>query len=85
MGVSYLSQGRATDFVLDLLKLDVPTLFVEDCEGSTSTLQSDIVAGSVSEEFSNFLTDYILRNNLRKTILDRGESIWVSPCVARLQ
>ena len=78
MAVCYLKQCRAKDFILDLLQLDVPTLFVSESEGSTSTLQSDIVAGSVSDEFSTFLSEYIQRNNLRKAILANVESIWVS-------
>ena len=78
VAVCYLKQCRAKDFILDLLQLDVPTLFVSESEGSTSTLQSDIVAGSVSDEFSTFLSEYIQRNNLRKAILANVESIWVS-------
>ena len=78
VGSSYQTQGRATDFVLDLLVLNVPSLFVADCEGSTSTLQSDILAGSVSENFSTFLSEFIQRNNLRKPILERIKIVWVS-------
>lgn len=74
----YKNQDRAKDFVLDLLHLDVSGLFVTDTEGSTSTLQSDILASSVPDEFSNFLTDYIQRNNLQETILGEVEIIWVS-------
>ena len=48
-----------------------------DSEGSTSTLQSDILASSVPDEFSNFLTDYIQRSNLQETILGEVETIWV--------
>ena len=58
--------------------LDVPLLFVADCKGSTSTLQSDILAGSVSENFSAFLSEFIQRNNLRKPILERVKIVWVS-------
>jgi hypothetical protein len=74
----YKDQDRAKDFILDLLHLDVPGLFVTDSEGSTSTLQSDILASSVPDEFSNFLTDYIQRSNLQETILGEVETIWVS-------
>lgn len=76
----YKDQDRAKDFILDLLHLDVPGLFVTDTEGSTSTLQSDILAASVPDEFSNFLADYIQRNNLQDTILGEVETIWV--CIA---
>ena len=51
-----------------------------DSEGSTSTLQSDILASSVPDEFSNFLTDYIQRSNLQETILGEVETIWVITC-----
>lgn len=78
MAKCYKDQDRAKDFILDLLHLDVPGLFVTDSEGSTSTLQSDILASSVPDEFSNFLTDYIQRNNLQETILGEVETIWVS-------
>ena len=78
VAVSYLKQCRAKDFVLDLLQLDVPKLFASECEGSTSTLQSDIAAGSVSDEFTTFLSEYIQRNDLRKAILANVERIWVS-------
>ena len=49
-----------------------------DTEGSTSTLQSDILSLSVSDEFSNFLADYIQRNSLQETLLGEVEAIWVS-------
>ena len=78
MAKCYKDQDRAKDFILDLLHLDVPGLFVTDAEGSTSTLQSDILSSSVPDEFSNFLTDYIQRSNLQETILGEVETIWVS-------
>ena len=78
VGSSYLVQCRAADFVIDLLSLDVPSLFIADHAGSTSTLQSDITTGSVSDEFYAFLSDFIQRNNLRNPILKRVELIWVS-------
>ena len=81
MAKCYKDQDRAKDFILDLLHLDVPGLFVTDSEGSTSTLQSDILASSVPDEFSNFLTDYIQRSNLQETILGEVETIWVSTCI----
>ena len=81
VAICYKDQDRAKDFILDLLHLDVPGLFVTDTEGSTSTLQSDILASSVPDEFSNFLADYIQRNNLQETILGEVEAIWVSTCM----
>ena len=63
---------------MHLLRLDVPKLFVTETEGSTYTLQSDILALSVSEEFTNFLSDFIQRNTLKIAILDKVETIWVS-------
>ena len=77
VAMCYKNQDRAKDFILDLLHLDVPDLFVTDNEGSTSTLQSDILSSSVPDEFSNFLADYIQRNNLQETILGEVETIWV--------
>jgi hypothetical protein len=78
VGSSYQTQGRATDFVLDLLVLDVPSLFMADCDISTSTLQSDILAGSVSDNFYTFLSEFIQRNNLRTPILERVKVVWES-------
>lgn len=73
----YLEQGRAKDFIFDLLQLDVPRLFVMESEGSSSTVQSDLLATSVSDDFTNFLTDYIQRNGLREEMLRGVETIWV--------
>lgn len=78
MAKCYLEQGRARDFLLDLLHLNVPNLFRMHSEGSTSTLQSDILATTVPDEFINFLSDYIQRNNLQETILNEVDTIWVS-------
>ena len=77
VGSSYLAQGRATDFVVDLLVLDVPSLFMADHD-STSFMQNDIMTESVSDKFCNFLADYIQRNSLRISILKRAELICVS-------
>ncbi len=48
-----------------------------ESEGSSSTFQSDLLATSVSDAFTNFLTDYIQRNGLRVEILRGVETIWV--------
>ena len=77
VALCYKDQDRSKDFILDLLHLDVPGLFVTDAEGSTSTLQSDILSISVSDEFSNFLAEYIQRNSLQETLLGEVEAVWV--------
>ena len=63
---------------MHLLGLDVPKLFVTETEGSTYTLQSDILAVNVSDEFTNFLSDFIQRNTLKIAILGKVETVWVS-------
>ena len=78
VGSCYLAQSRANKFIVDLLHLDVPALFVSDNDGSTSTMQSDILSGSIADEFTIFLSGYIQCNNLKRAILDTIESIWVS-------
>ena len=78
MAACYLEQGRAKDFILDLLHLDVPRLFVTESDGNSSvSLTSDALAASVPDEFTNFLTDYIQRNSLGDDILEEVETIWV--------
>ena len=74
----YRQQHRATAFVLDLLELEVPSLFVAETEGSTSTLYSGSSTAFVQEEFTSFLADYIQRNRLQDDLLKEVESIWVS-------
>lgn len=79
VGTCYLEQGRTKDFVLDLLALDVPDLFMmEYQEGSTSTIHSDILSSNVPDEFTHFLTEYIQRNHLQEELLAETERIWVS-------
>ena len=78
VGAHYLAQCRANKFIVDLLHLDVPALFISDNDGSTSTMQSDILSGSIADEFTTFLSGYIQCNNLKRAILDTIESIWVS-------
>lgn len=80
----YLEQKRPKEFIMDLLELNVPDLFMMDCEGSTSTIQSDILSNSVPDEFTQFLTEYIQRNHLHQVILEDVEKIWVSNCDNRL-
>ena len=63
---------------MHLLQLDVPKLFVTETEGSTYALQSDILAVGVPDEFTDFLSDYIQRNNLTDAILAKVETVWVS-------
>ena len=76
-GQCYLKQGRACYFMLDLLQLDVPNLFGMESEGSTSSLQSDMLATSVPDQFTHFLSDYVQRNALQDSILSEVETIWV--------
>lgn len=73
----YLEQGRPKEFIMDLLELNVPDLFMMESEGSTSTIQSDILSSSVPDEFTQFLTEYIQRNQLHEAILQDVEKIWV--------
>ncbi len=76
-GRCYLEQGRAKDFIMDLMELNVPDLFTMDTEGSTSTIQSDIMSSSVPEDFTQFLADYIQRHHLHEALLKDVEKIWV--------
>ena len=69
---------------MDLLELNVSDLFMMDSEGSTSTIQSDVISGNVPDEFMQFLTDYIQRNNLHDAILKDVEKIWVCIFSARV-
>ena len=69
--------------MLDLLQLDVPNLFGMESEGSTSSLQSDILATSVPDQFTHFLSDYVQRNALQDSILSEVETIWVREYVVR--
>ena len=73
----YHDQGRAKDFIIDLLSLDVPDLFMMDTEGSTSTIHSDIPSNSVPDDFMNFLTEYMQRNQLQEPVLNEMDKIWV--------
>ena len=81
MAKCYLAQGRASHFILDVLQLDVPNLFRAESEGSTSTLQSDILSISVPDQFTHFLSDYVKRNALQESLLSSVETIWVGVCV----
>ena len=84
MATCYLEQGRAKDFLLDLLQLDVPRLFVMEAEGSVSSIHSDILATSVPDQFTHFLSDYIQRNALSEAILKEVETVWVCVNVGRV-
>lgn len=74
VGQCYLVQGRACYFTLDLLQLYVPNLFGMESEVSTSSLQSDILATSVPDQFTHFLSDYVQRNALQDSILSEVET-----------
>ena len=80
----YIDQSRAKDFILDLLRVDVPRLFVRSPDQISLSSQhsgegaTDILALPVPDEFSQFLTDYVQRNLLRDQLMDDIETIWVS-------
>ena len=66
----YKSDSRAGEFVLDLLKLQVPKLL--------SIEPGEEVAGQeVQSEFKKFLQDFIRRNALKHTILTQTSAIVV--------
>ena len=66
----YKSDGRAGDFILDLLRLQVPKLL--------SIEPGEEVAGQeVQSEFKKFLQDFIRRNALKHTILTQTSAIVV--------
>ena len=74
----YLEQGRTKYFVLDLLALDAPDLFMMEYEeGSTSSIHSDNLSSSVPDEFTHFVTEYIQMNHLQEELLAETEKIWV--------
>ena len=67
----YLVDGRAGDFVLDLLRLKVPRLLALE-PGEEEAGQA------VQDEFKRFLQDFIRRNALKHTILSQITDIVVS-------
>ena len=67
----YLTDGRAGEFVLDLLKLQVPKLLALET-GEEEGGQA------VQDEFKKFLRDFIRRHCLKHTILSQITVIVVS-------
>ena len=66
----YKSEDRAEEFVLDLLKLQVPKLLsTENAEEAKDQ--------EVRSEFKRFLQDFIKRNALEHSILTRASAIVV--------
>ena len=66
----YCDDGRAGDFVMDLLKLKVPKLFA--VEGGRAEDEA------VGHKFSLFLRDYLYRCALKGTFLEKMGVILVS-------
>ena len=65
---SYKSDGRARDFVLDLLKLQVPKLLSSESEEEAKKMWS---------EFKIFLQGFIRRNTLQQALLTQTTAIVV--------
>lgn len=66
----YKKDGRSRDFVLDLLKVQVPKLLSLESE-------EKVADQDVQSEFQTFLQDYIRRNALKETILNQTRDIMV--------
>ena len=69
MAEHYHGDGRPGELVVDLLKLEVPKLFA--VEGGE---EEDELVGC---KFSAFIREYISRNDLKHTILEKMSIIWV--------
>ena len=69
----YCDDGRAGDFVMDLLKLKVPKLFAVEQGGEKDE--------EVRCMFTTFLRNYIHRNALKHTILKNMSKIMVRQAV----
>jgi hypothetical protein len=66
----YKDSNRPDEFILDLLKLDVPQLFV-----SNSNSDDGGDGEAIGLRFSDFLKSYIMRNNLNKSLLVQIQSL----------
>ena len=73
----YLGDGRAGDLVMDLLKLKVPKLFAVENRNQEDE--------KVRHRFSAFLRHYILRWDLRHTILGNMMNIMVRKLNSHMQ
>ena len=74
VGDTYQEQGRAKEFVLDLLHLNVSKLFAESLD--KSPLQHEGAVGTAME-FSSFLRTYIQNCCIRDGILQDINLVWV--------
>lgn len=64
----YRKAQNSRDFILDILKLNVPNLF-------SSTGEPEENGIPVEDRFVKFLRDYIQRNNLRPVLIERIQEI----------
>ena len=69
MAERYHGDGRSGELVVDLLKLEVPKLFAVG--------RGEERDEEVRHKFSAFLRDYINRNGVRHTILEKMNIILV--------
>ena len=70
----YEESKRSRDFVLDLLKLHVPTLLViEYGEGEDTVKEGE----KVQKDFKQFLHNFVLRNALKQSLLKEMSVIMV--------
>ena len=69
MAEHYQDDGRAGDFLVDLLKLEVPRLFA--MEGGEKEDEA------VGRKFSHFLQGYISRCAVKHTILEKMSEVMV--------
>ena len=75
VGDTYQQQGRAKDFILDLLHLNVSKLFAEGLEVPPLQQHGNTVGTAV--EFSTFLRTYIQKYSIRDAVLQDISVIWV--------
>ena len=62
----YLRDKRQQEFVMDLMKLNVPKLFAQKEGADETALREDT---RVTRAFEEFLANYINKNALKKTIV----------------
>ena len=77
MAAKYQESQRATDFILDLLKLRVSSLFAID-PGEEQGQTTMMVSGEdVHKDFKRFLQNFIKRNSLKHPLLEKMSNIMV--------
>lgn len=77
MAKCYREDGRAGDFLLDLLELKLPELFAAERGRGEDE--------KVRHNFTTFLWDYILRCGLKHTILEEMRNILVRETNSHMQ